>query len=378
MTAVLLALALVATVHLLLWLQVLRVNRSFVRIEPLARPPRRLPSVGVVVPARNEQAGVAAGLRSLLDQPGLAVQIVAVNDHSSDGTRAILDDLAAGEDRLGVLHDPVLEPGWLGKCNALQKGAARVRGDFVLLTDADVVHSPGCLAAAVQEMEDGRLDLLAMLPRFEFESVTESALSAAFFVAVLDFGSTRLEDPDYPEEAVGAGAFMMVRRSAWEALDGYAPVRDRVIDDIEFARAHKRAGHRVALRLGPDCARVRMYRGNREAFWGMSKNVFAVLDGRVGLVPPVLAAVALMFGAGALAMLAGGLMLEPSLVGAGAALYLLQFVSFLSLRSWIVAPPLKVLAYPWVVVVLWACLLRGVYNHLAHGAVEWRGRRLRL
>ena len=109
--------------------------------------------MSVIIPARNEEQDLAEALASVLSQQDVELEVIVVNDHSSDRTGAIADTLAAADARVTVIHDPELPPGWLGKCNAMQKAVAVASGDMLLFTDADIMHDPRCFVTALAEME---------------------------------------------------------------------------------------------------------------------------------------------------------------------------------------------------------------------------------
>lgn len=126
--------------------------------------------ISVVVPARNEESDVERGLLSILAQENVDLRVIAVNDHSTDRTGAILESLAAEDHRLTVIHDPPLEPGWFGKCNAMEHGVALATGEYLALCDADVVHSRRSLASALPELQRDDLDFISYIPRLVCES----------------------------------------------------------------------------------------------------------------------------------------------------------------------------------------------------------------
>ena len=163
----------------LVWLAITAVNiHSQLHMEFLEPDPSKTgpqPSISAVVPARNEEEGVEDGLRSLLAQPGVDLEVIAINDHSTDRTGEILDRLATEDARVRVLHDPELPPGWLGKTNGLHRGSALATKDLLFFTDADIKHAPGCLAAAAAAMKKDKLDFITLAPRYHWVSIIEHA-----------------------------------------------------------------------------------------------------------------------------------------------------------------------------------------------------------
>lgn len=353
-----------------------RVYFAVPRLDPTQALASGCPRVGIVIPARDEEAGIERGVRSLLAQQGVDLHVVVVNDGSTDGTRDILGRLAREDPRLQVLHDPPLPEGWLGKVNALHHGAALARGDWLLFTDADVVHHPRALTSAVALAErDGR-DLLALMPRFEWETVIEHGLLVAFAIVLVQHGSPHLDDPARPDVAAGSGSFNLVRREAYIRAGGHVPLRTAVLDDLELGRLVKRAGGRVAFRMAPGLVSVRMFRGNRAALWGLSKNVIASFSGRVSVSAAAgLCVAALLLGPPCVA-LAGAVHGDARLVAAGVGVYLFQLASLAAMRGWHRYRWSRLPAFPLFAATIMLCILSGAYFAMRFGAVEWRGRRV--
>lgn len=376
--------ALLAAVAGLAWLVLatasLRVYRSVRRLAPAAPASASapFPSVGIVVPARDEEAGIEAAVRSLLAQQDVVLDLVVVNDGSTDGTRAILDRLAAEDPRLKVLHDPELPEGWLGKVNALHRGAAAVKGDWLLFADADVVHHPRALASALAVANREDRDLVALMPRFDWETAFEHGLMVAFMIVLVQMGSSRLDEPATPEEAAGSGSFNLVRRLAYERAGGHASLRAAVLDDIELARLVRRSGGRVAFLMAPEFLHLRMYRGNRAAFWGLSKNLVASFGGRIG--PAVLAGalVAAMLLGPLAALAVGAARADLPLASLGLGVYLGQLATLAAMRGWHRYRWSRLPAFPLFAFSALACLAAGSFRARRHGTVVWKGRSVRL
>jgi hypothetical protein len=376
-TALLACVGTAAFLWLALAIASLRINRSFRTLSPIPDLATHSPRVAIVVPARDEADAIEASVSSMLAQEGVDLRVVVVNDGSKDDTGAILDRLAAGDPRLEVIHDPVLPEGWLGKVNALHVGVQRTTEPWLLFADADIRFHPRAVVSGVALLRDEERDFLALLPRFQWVSLFENALAPAFMVALLQFGSTRLEDPAHPDEAMGSGSYGLVRRATYEAVGGHEPLRAEVIDDIELGRLIKARGFQVAFRLAPALLGIRMYRGNTAAFWGVSKNIVASMNGKV---LPALAAMALITAillAGPLAAIVGSSLGRADLALAGLGLYSLQYVSLLQMQNWHTFDKARLLAFPLFSVVGTACVLRGSWMQ-RRGAVAWKGREIQI
>jgi chlorobactene glucosyltransferase len=236
--------------------------------------------VDVVVPARNEVSNVEVAVRAVLDQRHVDVHVVVVDDHSDDGTYGVAEGLARHDDRVRVLRALPLPPGWVGKTHAVHQGAAVTDAPWLLFLDADVVLHPEAVATAVGLARERRLDALSVSPFQRAETFVERLVQPVVF-ALLDewFPMHEVNDPQSPIAAAN-GQFLLVRRSAYEAVGGHAAVRAEVLDDVALAHRVKRA--RLSLFFGTtrDLVTTRMYRHAGALWEGWSKNLFLLLGAR--------------------------------------------------------------------------------------------------
>lgn len=290
---------------------------------PAAPPPAVWPSVTVVVPARDEADVLPRTLPTLLAQryPGPA-RVVLVDDHSSDGTGDLARALGGGgggRPGLTVLRAPDRPDGWAGKLWAVSQGVAAAGGsDWLLLTDADIAHPPGSLAALVAAAEAAGVDQLSLMAKLRARSPWERLLVPAFvyfFAMLYPFG--RVGRPP-ARRAAAAGGCVLVRSAALRAAGGVAAIRGAVIDDVSLAQAVARAGGRVWLGFADDVVSVRPYEGlgplwhmvARSAFTQLRHSTLALVGTVIGLVlvfvaPPVGVALGLALGDPAAAATAG-------------------------------------------------------------------------
>jgi len=342
--------------------------------------PPRPPRVSVVVPARDEERAVEAAVRSHLEQdyPPGALEVVVVDDRSTDRTAEILERLAASHPALAVVRGEEPPTGWLGKPHALAQGIARAKGEVLFLADADVRYDRTALREAVALLESRRIDLLALFPRLEMRGFWENVLLPYLPVSFF-FGPGALLNSDLQRRwAIGAGAGMLVRRTAYERAGGHAAIRSSVIDDLNLAIRVRRSGGRCRLARADDRASLRMYRGYREIRDGFTKNIAFAFDGVTGVLlgistlvsiaacvaPPVVLAAALL-GAPvpprdvALAGFAAGGLVAARL-GMSAALRYPAWPAF--------THPLMALAWAEIIV-------RSLVRRFLRRELEWRGRR---
>jgi chlorobactene glucosyltransferase len=318
------------------WLIVraLRQNAAIVRVDALAVPAGAvLPSLTVIVPARNESANIGPCLSSLLAQqyPAGRLRLLVIDDDSQDATAAIVSSMAAGDSRLTLLSAPPLPPRWKGKVHACWYAAQSLPADseWLCFLDADMRAHPLALATAVQVAQAGALDLLSLAPRHELGSVAERLIiPCGLYVLAFSIDHARVQAPE-SEEALCTGQFMLVRRRAYDQVGGYAMVRDSISEDLEFARLCKRNGLKVRLEDGSAVLVTRMYTGWGTLWPGFAKNLVDMLGGSWRTLLTAVSAIVLSWCAVLLPVIdaaacRGGnhgacVALLPALLGSGAA-----------------------------------------------------------
>ncbi len=242
---------------------------------PVEPPPGGWPRVTVVVPCRDEAANVEAAVRSLLSQDYPDLEVVAVDDRSTDGTGGILDRLAEGEPRLAVVHLGELPPGWLGKNHACHVGAARASGRFVLFADGDVVFAQGALRRAVAYAEQHRLGHLVALPRLVAHGFGERVFVTGF--AAIASYVFRVWELRLPRTGgfIGVGAFNLLRRDDYLRVGGHRRLALEVVDDAKLGLVVRRSGVRQGAVDSGGLVQVRWQAGLVRSVGGLLKNGFA-------------------------------------------------------------------------------------------------------
>jgi glycosyltransferase involved in cell wall biosynthesis len=243
---------------------------------PTAPPQGRL---SVIVPARDEAAGVEKGLRSLLGQRDMALEVIAVDDRSSDETGAIMDALAAESEtsrvRCHAEHVRELPQGWLGKPHAMVRGVARATGEWLLFTDADVVFAPDALSRSLAYLEQEGADHLLLVPTAVAASMGERMMLP--FLNVLAIWGPRLwrVADAKARDSVGVGAFNLMRRSTYDAVGGWERLRMEVIEDLRMGVLIKEAGYASRVVTGRNLVRIRWADGAWGVVQNLTKNVYA-------------------------------------------------------------------------------------------------------
>ncbi len=270
------------------------------------------PLISILVPARDEEQSIERCIRSLVVQTYERLEILVLDDHSSDTTAAIVQRMidALPKEQLGrlrLLQGEELPIGWGGKNFACHQLAQHASGDYLFFTDADTVHDPKMVTSVLNCMQSRKVSLLTAQPTYELASLGER-----FVVPLLTFTIMTLLPvaliPLRPEPslATGNGQLLCFERSAYEQIGGHEAVKNRILEDVLLARAIKAAGFRMIFVDAQDLVHCRMYHSFSEVWSGFSKNLFAFYNyalpfALVGLllnillfiVPPLLIIVAL-------------------------------------------------------------------------------------
>jgi chlorobactene glucosyltransferase len=239
------------------------------QVPPLADGPL----VSVIIPARNESTNLAAIVASILPSSYPAFEIILVDDRSTDDTGAIADGLAA-DPRVRVVHGTDLPAGWYGKPWACVQGARAARGELLLFTDADTRHQPALIAhaAAALQREGG---MLTLAPKQRCGTFWEWLIMPQFwFLLGLRYHPDRVNRATRRRDIIANGQFIMVTRTAYDAVGTHEAVRTEVAEDVALAQAFLGGGHAVKLYFAEPLIETRMYTSLPEIVEGWSKNLY--------------------------------------------------------------------------------------------------------
>ncbi len=254
------------------------------------------PSLSIVVPARNEEAEIEEALRSLLALEYPQLEIIAINDRSTDSTGAIIDRLAAApasQSRLRVIHVRELPPRWLGKTHAMCLGAQQGAGEWILFTDADCVFRADAMRRAMFYATKNSLDHLVLIPTVHMHSWGERMMiSFPQIAAGFVMRPWKVRDQE-ARDFMGAGAFNLVRRQTYERIGTFAALRLEIVDDLKLGEAIKKARFRQDVVIGRDLVSLRWIHGAMGLVRNLEKNLFAFLQFRFSLV--IAACLAVLF-----------------------------------------------------------------------------------
>jgi chlorobactene glucosyltransferase len=257
-------------------------GRRRMRLLVKARPvPDPLPPVTILVPAKDEEGRIRNCIQSVLNQDYANFDVVAIDDRSIDQTGRIMDEMAAVNPNLSVIHiqEGSLGPGWTGKNNALFTAARPARGDWLLLVDSDVILEPPALSQTIALAVYRKFDLLSLLPRLETHTVWERSLIPLCSAAAATMYLIALNNMNNMKTGFANGQFMLISRIAYDAIGGHETVKDRYCEDVEIARIMKARGMRPRISWGEEIAAVRMYSSLAGIIRGWSRIYYAAKVG---------------------------------------------------------------------------------------------------
>jgi chlorobactene glucosyltransferase len=325
--------------------------------------------VSVCVPARDEAARIGACLEALERQTYPVLEVLVLDDGSSDGTGEIARGFEGRVAGLRVLEGEPLAEGWVGKPHACAALAREARGEWLLFVDADVALGPEGVRRGVALARGNRADLLTALPEQRLGSLAEALAIPLVYFAVAGFLPMFLMSRSRSARmAAASGQYMLFRREAYDAVGGHAAVRGEIVEDVALARAVRRAGRRLVIANGVGLATCRMYAGWGEVVEGFSKNAFAGLGRSVRNLALYILISAALFVAPPV-----GLAVAPS------AWFAVETGLALAARAALAVafrqPIWTVALHPAAVLLAIYVALRSAWLTHAGGGVRWRGRR---
>jgi hopene-associated glycosyltransferase HpnB len=356
-----------------LWLALFRGRFWWTDIRlPLAPEPSRWPSVAVVVPARDEAEILPRTVPTLLAlrYPG-PLQVIIVDDGSTDGTGQLV---AENWPQVRLVSPGPVPPGWAGKLWALWAGVEAAGDvDLLLLTDADIAHTPDSLARLVAVVEDRGLDLVSQMARLHCRSAWERLVVPAFVYFFALLYPMRWVNRPTARTAAAAGGCVLLRREALLGAGGLAVIRGAVIDDVALATALKRRGGRVYLGLAGTVASVRPY-PSLAALWQMvARSAYAQLRHNPLLLAGTTLGLAAVF-LGPPVSTVVGLAGDHLLAGIGTAAWLVMAATYVPMLRYYGQPVLAALLLPFTATLYLGMTVDSARRHYAGRGAAWKGR----
>ena len=326
------------------------------------------PAVSVLVPARNEAAAIEPCVRAILASRDVDLEVVVLDDASTDGTDAIVRQLAEQDARVRLIRGRPLPSGWCGKQHACAQLAEAATHETWVFLDTDVLLSTDAVRRCVAFLDASQASLVSGFPRQMTGSFLEWLLLPLIHFVLLGFlpiARSRMDNS--PGLAAGCGQLFITRRGDYLRAGGHTAIRASLHDGIKLPRAFRRAGLRTDIFDATDIASCRMYTRSLDVWKGLSKNATEGIGSPATIVPFTI-------------LLAGGQMLPWVLVAWGLA------TGWQGWPAWTVAAALVAVALSSLPRILAAGRFRqSVTSALAHPlgilvflAIQWvaLGRRL--
>lgn len=271
----------------------LMINRAkveeFVLTPGYAGPPSDAPFISVLVAAKDEEANIGTCIRTMLQQDYPRFELLVINDRSSDRTAQIVEEIAACDSRVRLVNIASLPEGWCGKNHAMWTGIKQAKGEWLCMIDADCRQtSPRTLSTAMQYATDNKSDMLSVLPILEMKGFWENVVQPVCSgVMVIWFQPKKVNSDKFPH-AYANGAFMMMKKSAYQAIGTHEAVRMQVNEDMHMALRLKQKGLRLRVVQSEGLYIVRMYTSLKQILAGWSRIFFGTFGTMKRLVASLL------------------------------------------------------------------------------------------
>lgn len=239
-------------------------------------PKASLPLVSVLIPARNEEHRILAeSLRSVLAQDYARLEVIAINDRSTDSTLSTLRALAGEDARLLVIDGEEPPAGWLGKPHALQQALAASKGTWVLTIDADMLLDRSAVTTALNLALSKGYDALTLMPHFEGRSFWERVFIPSWVMILLGAFPFALINHPKVKLAIAFGGFFLIERETLARVGEFRSVRAEIVEDVRLAELLKANGARYRIEHAPNLVRTRMQQNFREIWAFLKRGMFA-------------------------------------------------------------------------------------------------------
>jgi hopene-associated glycosyltransferase HpnB len=366
---------------LLIWLSLALFRGGFWRLTNCFLPERSegrgSARVAAVIPARNEAESIVSAVSSLLSQNYAgSICVFVVDDDSTDGTASLAMDAAVSVDareRLTVLRSEPLQPGWTGKLWAVSQGiqeAMKWNPDYLLLTDADIVHDTSNVAQLVAWAEEQSLDLTSLMVKLHCVSIAEKLLMPAFVYFFFLLYPPRWTSQAKRRTASAAGGCMLVRPAALERIGGIQAIRGEIIDDCALARTLKQTGSRLWIGLSKSTQSRRAYGSFGEIGQMISRTAFNQLRHSPALLAGTIAGLIVTYLLPAMLLVTG----RPLAAILGGAAWLLMAVTYLPMVRFYRLPIIWALMLPFAAMFYMAATVHSAWKHWTGRGGEWKGR----
>ena len=253
---------------------------TFVRVKRVLEIDYQDPFISVLVPARNEERGIRECIDSLCNQVYSSYEVLVLDDGSTDSTPDILKELQEQySDKLTIIYGTSLPNEWVGKSHACHQLSLKAKGEYLLFTDADTIHSPYSLLSLIRTSRHYQADLLTAVPNQKLASLWEHLMVPFMHVLYHGYLPNSLIYSNHDSRFSAAnGQVMLFRYDAYQEIDGHKSVKSSLVEDIDIAKKIKQNKYKVVLANAVDIVSCTMYSGFNEVFMGFSKNFYSGLS----------------------------------------------------------------------------------------------------
>ena len=246
--------------------------------------PIHAPFISVCIPARNEERNIRTCVESMLAQDYPNLEIIVLDDRSSDSTPLILADIASRDSRLQPISGSDLPKGWVGKPFALFQASALARGEWLCFMDADTFATRATLSSCYAKALETNADMFTIVTFQVLGSFWEKVVMPIVLTALsVGFSPRKVNDPGR-KDAVANGQFILIKRSIFEAIGGYESLKNQIVEDKAMAEKVKWNGYRLVVADGMKIMRTRMYTSLPEIWEGWTKNIYLGLNEQASML----------------------------------------------------------------------------------------------
>ncbi len=265
-------------------------------VDP-APPPSDGPLISVCIPARDEERNIRACVEAVLAQDYPNLEVIVLDDRSTDATAGILRDLLMESGSLlpelkeqapslHIISGSDLPKGWAGKPHALFQASAAARGlpgAWLCFVDADTFLSPTTLSSCYAKAIETKADMFTILTFQIMGSFWEKVVMPIVMTALsVGFSPRKVNDPER-KDAIANGQFILIKRAVYDAIGGHERIKDQIVEDKAISEQVKWNGYRLVVADGYSVARTRMYTSLPEMWEGWTKNIYLGLSDRPSL-----------------------------------------------------------------------------------------------
>jgi len=252
-------------------------------VEPTP-PPSQAPLISVCIPARNEERNIRACVEAMLAQDYPDLEVIVLDDRSTDATPSILADIASRDPRLRPISGSDLPEGWAGKPHALYQASKAARGEWLCFVDADTFVTGEALSACYAKAIETNADMFTIMTFQITGTFWEKVVMPLVMTALsVGFSPRKVNDPKR-KDAIANGQFIMIKRSVYDAICGHESVKDQIVEDKAISEQVKWNGYRLVVADGYAVARTRMYTSLPEMWEGWTKNIYLGLRDQPSLL----------------------------------------------------------------------------------------------